>query len=323
MACAPPRAEAAPAARSAATDSEASVAVAVEGPGWAAEAARRLRRHGFCVLTGGPGRGLAPAEVCERGAGAALERLGQLAGLWRQLGLDNSRDKVMFSEVCARRPGCRRYDVSLALAGLPADGPGPPGEAADPAWGELQGHIDRWARPVLRASGLLRPGCQDRAGCVVSEPGAPAQDFHQDGMEPGLVNAFMPLVPVVASNGPTEFRPGSHRSAWDLDSGSDGGCAADSDEERPAVAPEVGRGDLLLFDYRVFHRGLANCSAEPRPVAYIVYARHGLSDRHNFPDASLVEERIECWLVGPILAVLSVRTAGLDAHPFFASGCRA
>ena len=54
------------------------------------------------------------------------------------------------------------------------------------------------------------------------------------------------------------------------------------------MAPCVRKGDVLLFDYRVLHRGLANHSDDARPVAYMVYAAPGASDRHNFPSTSLV-----------------------------------
>eukprot|EP00962_Isochrysis_galbana_P046914 scaffold19007_cov107-Isochrysis_galbana.AAC.1 len=58
--------------------------------------------------------------------------------------------------------------------------------------------------------------------------------------------------------GPTEFWPGSHvaHAVPDLD-------------QMPSVALEAEKGDVLVFDYRTFHRGLANMSpTEPRPVLY-------------------------------------------------------
>ena len=50
------------------------------------------------------------------------------------------------------------------------------------------------------------------------------------------------------------------------------------------MAPLVRAGELLLFDYRVRHRGLANDCKEPRPVAYLTYAVGEARDA-NFPDA--------------------------------------
>ena len=41
----------------------------------------------------------------------------------------------------------------------------------------------------------------------------------------------------------------------------------------PGKAAVAGPGDAILFDYRILHRGLANTSASPRPLAYFTYAR--------------------------------------------------
>lgn len=73
-------------------------------------------------------------------------------------------------------------------------------------------------------------------------------------------------------NGPTELRPSTH-------TGEPRGFVA------PRVAPLLDAGDVLIFDYRCRHRGLANGSEEPRPVAYAVYALEGARD-DNFPDAA-------------------------------------
>jgi len=49
----------------------------------------------------------------------------------------------------------------------------------------------------------------------------------------------------------------------------------------------------MIFDYRLRHRGCANGSALPRPVAYLVYAQPGAVDTHNFPTGlpKLLDER--------------------------------
>ena len=53
--------------------------------------------------------------------------------------------------------------------------------------------------------------------------------------------------------------------------------------------PELAVGEILLFDYRTYHRGRANWSADPRPVAYLAYGRDGVSDAHNFPPHSIFD----------------------------------
>jgi len=113
---------------------------------------------------------------------------------------------------------------------------------------------------------------------VSSLPGAPDQHFHPDGTARGLVNCFVPLLDVSLENGSTEIRPGSHcweQTPW--------GPAQRWDERSTqTVAPALRAGELLLFDYRVMHRGRANHSAARRPVGYVVFARRGVRDLHNF-----------------------------------------
>ena len=54
------------------------------------------------------------------------------------------------------------------------------------------------------------------------------------------------------------------------------------------MSPTLRRGELLLFDYRTLHRGLANRDVASRPVAYVVYAAQGCCDEHNFPSERLL-----------------------------------
>ena len=70
------------------------------------------------------------------------------------------------------------------------------------------------------------------------------------------LNVFLPLVDVTLENGPTEFWPGSHclERARDAFNGN-----------MPSVALAGKRGDAIVFDYRVVHRGMPNESDEARP----------------------------------------------------------
>ena len=83
---------------------------------------------------------------------------------------------------------------------------------------------------------------------------------------------------MTAENGPTEFWPGSHvigkaRDAYD------GG--------EPGVALAGAVGDIIAFDYRVVHRGLANAATVARPVLYSAFSRPSFRDALNFPDDAL------------------------------------
>ena len=135
---------------------------------------------------------------------------------------------------------------------------------------------------VVAETRALRGAAVDRAGCVVSFPGTPAQQVHTDGASHGFFNCFVPLTPVDASNG-TELLPGTHEPVefalvelpWQDES------------QMEALTPSLAAGELLLFDYRLRHRGLTNTTAAPRPVAYFVYTCPGLSDTRNFPCSSV------------------------------------
>merc|ERR1712194_155935 len=128
------------------------------------------------------------------------------------------------------------------------------------AWVELQIEALRWVWPVLQ--GILDSSDADgsshvsKAGCVIAQPGATVQPFHPDGYMAGLYTVFLPLVPVTPENGPTQFQPGSQvlvdpevviPLAWAYD---------DADVE--PIAPCLAAGEVLIFDYRVTHRGLGN-----------------------------------------------------------------
>ena len=103
------------------------------------------------------------------------------------------------------------------------------------------------------------------------------QNYHKDGNhenesdEPHALTVFVPLQPLTAANGPTEFRLGSHRRR-----GNDAKRV-----RQDGVAVECDAGDALLFDYRVDHRGLANASDEDRLVFFLAFARPSFRDEKN------------------------------------------
>ncbi|AAZ10377.1 phytanoyl-CoA dioxygenase (PhyH), putative [Trypanosoma equiperdum] len=116
-------------------------------------------------------------------------------------------------------------------------------------------------------------------GCFYSLPGSLRQDVHTDGpalstvedLFPYAINVFVPLVPLNKTNG-TEFFPGSHRVNY---------SSKPVSQQRP-VTPTVPLGKVLLFDYRVLHRGLGNRLGFHRPCYYATYARSWYEDKFNF-----------------------------------------
>lgn len=118
-------------------------------------------------------------------------------------------------------------------------------------------------------------------GCVISLPGAPAQAPHVDGphknegeeehLGPHLLNVFIPLLDQTMETGATAFAPGSHRLRF----------------PPPRDAYEVallGVGDAAVFDYRIWHYGMANQAQLLRPLAYCTWSREGDEDTKNFGD---------------------------------------
>ena len=107
-------------------------------------------------------------------------------------------------------------------------------------------------------------------GLLVAFADAPEQPQHPDALLfpgtpldrvlPPFALAFaQPLLPLDEVTGRTAFWRGSHRTAppeglWDY-------------------APVVRPGSAILWDYRVWHAGLANHSGAPRPVIFATLCR--------------------------------------------------
>ena len=76
--------------------------------------------------------------------------------------------------------------------------------------------------------------------------------------------------------GPTEFALGTHRLGYSLPEALAAGAAP---AYTPLLAPA---GSAVVFDYRVWHRGLPNRQAAAhRHVCYVVVARPWWRDQHN------------------------------------------
>jgi ectoine hydroxylase-related dioxygenase (phytanoyl-CoA dioxygenase family) len=63
---------------------------------------------------------------------------------------------------------------------------------------------------------------------------------------------------------------------------------------RPPVTPALKRGDIVVFDYRILHRGRANQSlTRNRPILVLTFAKKWFVDVCNFPKRSMHERNIE------------------------------
>jgi hypothetical protein len=152
-----------------------------------------------------------------------------------------------------------------------------------------------WTRRLLPR----RPRVILDGGAVVSLPGAPAQHFHADcsPMHSALASklpchrlyqVFFPLQPIESDTCGTQFWPGSHLSRrrreapeWDAH-GSRRRLVHDADAMAAMSAPAVPEGGLIIFDYRVVHRGLPNAGSRPRPIGHALLSTGYASDRQSY-----------------------------------------
>jgi len=148
----------------------------------------------------------------------------------------------------------------------------------DPAFSFLQSDAP-WM-PLVRE--ILGDDCVHlHTGCMFSLPGSEQQKLHSDGdharqdihESPHCLNVFVPLVDLFQAIGATELVPRSH-FVYNYD------CRA------TPVLPCPKAGEVLLFDYRLKHRGMANNSDAPRPLLYLTYskpsAKYVQQDARNF-----------------------------------------
>lgn len=118
-------------------------------------------------------------------------------------------------------------------------------------------------------------------GVISSLPGAEEQHVHRDGgilfpdtgidrlLPPSALTAVIPLLAMNEVTGKTAFWPGSHRSG-------------EAERQGEGVAPEIPAGSLAIWDFRIFHGGLANLGKQARPLLYLTACRPFWIDHRNF-----------------------------------------
>ena len=244
-------------------------------------AAKRLRDRGFCVID----EPLLDRACINQLASASGQRLSQLLDEVESTGYDPIEQSYHFAEVSHRQR--QRWDMRP-----------PPCEH----WQLLCDRALQAATPIIRDA-LAMPDESPTlvmSGVVVSRPGCTAQGFHADATESHqqqaatsphhrLYTAFVPLVDVRADG--TQFWVGSHHGdvqAHARRSTTRDGRLRVPAESAPLEAPACRAGGMILFDYRVLHRGLPNAGRE-RPIAYCVCAMGGAWDNANFPQTSLAD----------------------------------
>ena len=232
-------------------------------------AASILQRHGVVLL-----KNVLQAEVVDEAASVVTRSFGRCQSALKERGL-RLKDPFAFAEIAHRSK--LRFDMQLA--------------DATPALPAALVHTPPW-KPLLCKT--LGDDCIDLfQGAVIAEPGAADQQQHMDGghlfqsthaydqaQNPcHCLNVFVPLIDVTEELGPTEFWPGSHVL-------SEAGAAFAG--AAPSVSLAGQRGDAIVFDYRVVHRGRANGGEVSRPVLYLTSSRSWFRDAQNFPEERLL-----------------------------------
>jgi len=105
---------------------------------------------------------------------------------------------------------------------------------------------------------------------IVSVPGSSNQSWHADNASRGLTVAVA-LCDILPEHGPTQIWPHAHtgeliRSIQHGPVPARVLAAAETPLHEATSTPVLRAGDALVFDSRMLHRGLANSSAELRPI---------------------------------------------------------
>jgi len=164
----------------------------------------------------------------------------------------------------------------------------------NPKGAHHRGNFGRWNFGGSGPDGSPQAMTVGEIGAVISIKGCADQAIHADtphlfehaDLPPHYINLFIPatLEQNIDFNGDSEiggtaFVAGSHKLEQ---------CERLMDEFhrverlRRIVRPSLRLGDALLFDTRVLHFGLANCSEERRPLLYINLTHAWFTDPKNW-----------------------------------------
>ena len=241
------------------------------------QAAAILEEHGVVML-----KGALPVEIVDVAAEAVDASYGMCREAVKARGVQ-LEEPFAFAEFYHRSK--LRYDLQLATAATAL----PPSLLESPPWRPLLGTV------------LGDDHVNLFQGAVIAEPGAVEQQPHMDGSHlfqdthgyaqaqnpPHCLNVFVPLVDVTEDNGPTEFWPGSHVLTQSKTTFAKMRLGTARDMP-PSVKLAGAKGDAIIFDYRVIHRGRKNVAESSRPVLYLTSSRSWFRDAQNFPPERLL-----------------------------------
>ena len=184
-----------------------------------------------------------------------------------------------FQEIVMRSPG--RYEISLAALESVSSQQQP----------TLNALVEKLAAVVPPLLDTTATNMSLAPSLIVSTPDAPEQSWHADGDHVNMkrhvpahcVNVFVPLINVTSLQmGPTELFPTSHYTTRQPSP-----MKIDPSKLPKAFAPLLNVGDILIFDYRLLHRGSANRSNQNRPMLVLAFSQAWFKDVKNWPARSL------------------------------------
>jgi hypothetical protein len=278
--------------------------LAIASPSLPDRHAVELRDRGFTVIEDA---GISPALVADSRSACTAEFSRLLEGV-RTLGIEED-EMYAFCELATRQrrrwsfqpqqPSAwtRLVDEAVAAAAPVIERVHtlPPHPEDVPEKGAV---LTGWARHLLPATPTL-----EQVDAIISRPGCAAQTFHPDAGDTHfrlarlnarhrLYNAFVPLVDLEADGDGTMFWPGSHlRTVFERYAAArarSGVLEADELAMAEMEVPACPAGGLILFDFRLLHRGQPNTSGE-RAIAHAVLSTGLAKDPLTYPDTSLLD----------------------------------
>ena len=187
-----------------------------------------------------------------------------------------------YKEIVMRNPG--RYEISLSRIGSHV--------TADPLLEQLKGVIP----PLLGQDLGNLTGVNMHVSLIMATSNAAEQKWHADGEHLDMeehqrvhcLNVFVPLIDVTERRGPTELYPASHYVTRQ-----ESPMKIETEALRPPFAPTMKLGDILVFDYRILHRGKPNLSKIHRPMLVFAISHPWFQDVKNWPKRSIYDSELE------------------------------
>ena len=147
--------------------------------------------------------------------------------------------------------------------------------------------FDEIAQPVVSIVKKFSPLVDFRYywGAIPSLGGSGPTDIHRDvypflnntgeydlseldvNLPPYYFTVLIPLVQITRENGPTQFIRGTHKKP------------IVDDSKETFYSPLLSRGDMVIFDGRLLHRGSANQTQEERVIAYLTFIANWYHDQ--------------------------------------------